>query len=147
VQPAVYWPEVRAYIDAHILGRMPVSELSAIVQLSPTHFSRCFKQTLGVSPHAFVMRHRLELAARLMLESTESLANIAHDCGFTDQPHFCRQFKRVMGESPAAWRRAQQVPRVGSGCLMGTGMSHDLASHSAGRVAPLNDLAVARSSD
>jgi AraC family transcriptional regulator len=100
--------KVREYVDAHIAGRMLVLDLSAVVNLSEAHFARSFKRTFGLSPHAFVLRRRLELAARLMLESTESLTDIALRCGFTDQAHLCKHFKRSMEETPAAWRRARR---------------------------------------
>jgi AraC family transcriptional regulator len=100
--------KVREYVDTHIAGRVLVSDLSALVQLSEAHFSRSFKRAFGVSPYAFVVRRRLELAARLMLESSDSLTDIALRCGFADQPHLCNQFRHAMGESPAAWRRARR---------------------------------------
>jgi AraC family transcriptional regulator len=100
--------KVREYVDTHITGRVLVPNLSAVVNLSEAHFSRMFKQTLGLAPHAFVLRRRLELAARLMLESTESLTDIALCCGFTDQAHLCKHFRRSMGETPAAWRRSRR---------------------------------------
>lgn len=96
------------YVDTHIAERVFVSDLSALVQLSEAHFSRSFKRTFGVSPHAFVLRRRLEFAARLMLESADSLTDIAQRCGFADQAHLCNQFRQSMGESPAAWRRARR---------------------------------------
>ena len=100
--------KVREYVNAHIADRVLVLDLSAVVRLSEAHFARMFKRTFGLSPHAFVLRCRLELAARLMLESTESLTDIALCCGFTDQAHFCNHFRRSIGESPAAWRRARR---------------------------------------
>jgi AraC family transcriptional regulator len=100
--------KVREYVDAHIADRVLVLDLSAVVKLSEAHFARMFKRTFGLSPHAFVLRCRLELAARLMLESAESLRDIALCCGFTDQAHFCNHFRRAIGESPAAWRRARR---------------------------------------
>jgi AraC family transcriptional regulator len=100
--------KVRDYVDAHLAGRVLVSDLSTILQLSEAHFSRSFKRTFGLSPHVFVLRRRLELAARLMLETSASLTDIALRCGFTDQAHLCNQFRESMGETPAAWRRARR---------------------------------------
>lgn len=99
--------KVREYVDARIAERILVSDLGVLVGLSEAHFSRSFKRACGIAPHAFVLHRRLELAARLMLESPASLTDIALHCGFTDQAHLCNQFKHSMGESPAAWRRAR----------------------------------------
>jgi AraC family transcriptional regulator len=98
--------KVQEYVDTHIAGRILVPDLCAAVNLSEAHFSRQFTRALGLTPHAFVLRRRLELATRLMLESTESLTDIALCCGFTDQAHLCKHFRRSMGMSPSAWRRA-----------------------------------------
>ena len=107
--------KVRDYVDARIADRVLVSDLSAVVRLSEAYFSRSFRQTLGLSPHAFVMRRRVDLAAQLLLESVDSLAAIALRCGFTDQPHLCNQFRKVMGETPGAWRcsRRGEIGLVG----------------------------------
>jgi AraC family transcriptional regulator len=95
------------YIDSHIAERLFVTDLSAIVQLSAAHFSRLFKLTFDDSPHAFVLRRRVALAARYMLQTDESLSDIAFRCGFADQAHFSRSFRRAMAQSPAAWRRGR----------------------------------------
>jgi AraC family transcriptional regulator len=97
------------HIDRHITSRVLVADLCALVQRSEAHFSRSFKRTFGHSPHAFVIRRRIELAAQSMLQTEASLSNIALECGFVDQAHFCKQFRRVTGETPAAWRRARRV--------------------------------------
>ena len=99
---------VRNYVDAHIAGRILVSDLSAILHLSEAHFARCFKRTVGVPPHVFVLQRRLELAARLMLETPASVTDIALRCGFSDHAHLCRQFRKSIGESPVAWRRVRR---------------------------------------
>src|SRR5580693_5286309 len=98
--------KVRDYIDSHFTGPVLVAELGAHIQLSESHFSRAFKRTFGKSPHAFVIRRRVELAARYMLQTEAHLSDIALRCGFTDQPHFCKQFRQTTGHTPAAWRRA-----------------------------------------
>jgi AraC family transcriptional regulator len=97
--------KVRAYIDSHITGPVLVAELCALVPLSEAHFSRVFKRTFGKSPHAFVIRRRVELAAQYMLQTEAPLSDIALRCGFTDQPHLCKHFRQATGHTPAAWRR------------------------------------------
>jgi len=101
--------KVREYIDGHITGPILVADLCALVQRSESHFARSFKRTFGKSPHAFVMRRRVELAARYMLRTDAQLCDIALRCGFADQAHMCNHFRQSVGETPAAWRRAQRV--------------------------------------
>ena len=104
--------KVRDYIDRHITDPILVADLCALVQRSEAHFSRCFKRTFGRSPHAFVVRRRVELAARYMLTSHASLSDIALRCGFVDQAHLCKHFRQTAGQTPAAWRRAHSIHRA-----------------------------------
>jgi AraC family transcriptional regulator len=97
------------YIDRHITGRVLVADLCALVWRSEAHFSRSFRATFGYPPHAFVIRRRVELAAKYMLQTDMSLSDIALGCGFADQAHLCKQFRVVTGETPAAWRRANKT--------------------------------------
>src|SRR5262249_11581014 len=102
----VWWArKVREYIDSHITDRVLAADLGALVGLSETHFMRSFKRAFGVPPHAFVLRRRLELAARYMLETEAPLSEIALRCGFTDHAHLSITFREATGLSPAAWRR------------------------------------------
>jgi AraC family transcriptional regulator len=100
--------KVRDYIDSHITGPILVADLCALVQRSEAHFSRSFKSTFGESPHVFLVRRRVELAAQYMLTTDASLSDIALRCGFTDQAHLCKQFRQAVGQTPAAWRRAHR---------------------------------------
>jgi AraC family transcriptional regulator len=100
--------KVRDHIDRHIGGPILVADLCALVQRSEAHFSRSFKCTFGESPHSFVVRRRLELAAQYMLTTNASLSDIALACGFADQAHLCKQFRQGTGHTPAAWRRARR---------------------------------------
>ena len=97
--------KVRDYIDSHITGPVLVADLCALIQRSEAHFSRAFKRTFGESPHAFLVRRRVELAAHYMLTTDASLSDIALRCGFTDQAHLCKHFRQAAGQTPAAWRR------------------------------------------
>ncbi len=100
--------KVRDYIDSHIIESILVADLSALIQRSEAHFSRSFKRTFGESPHSFVVRQRVELAAQYMLTTDASLSDIALRCGFTDQAHLCKHFRQAAGHTPAAWRRTHR---------------------------------------
>jgi AraC family transcriptional regulator len=100
--------KVRDYIDSHITGSVLVADLCALFQRSEAHFSRSFKRTFGESPHAFLVRRRVELAAQFMLTTDASLSDIALQCGFSDQAHLCKHFRQAAGQTPAAWRRAHR---------------------------------------
>jgi AraC family transcriptional regulator len=100
--------KVRNYIDSHITGPVLVADLCVLIQRSEAHFSRSFKRTFGESPHSFVVRRRVELAAQYMLTTNAALSDIALRCGFADQAHLCKQFRQAAGQTPAAWRRAQR---------------------------------------
>src|SRR5882757_7172626 len=100
--------KVRDYIDTHITGPILVADLCALVQRSAAHFSRSFKCTFGESPHSYVVRRRVELAAQCMLTTDASLSDIALRCGFVDQAHLSKHFRQAAGQTPAAWRRAHR---------------------------------------
>jgi AraC-like DNA-binding protein len=92
---------VRAFIDKNLHGTIHTEDLSAVARRSPAHFARSFKHSFGESPHAYVMRRRLEKACHLMITSSESLSQIALSVGFSDQSHMSKRFKRAIGESPS----------------------------------------------
>jgi AraC family transcriptional regulator len=107
--------KVRDYIDSHLTGPVLVSDLCALVQRSEAHFSRSFRGTFGYSPHAYVIRRRVDLAVNYMTHTDMLLSDVAVACGFVDQAHLCKHFRGVTGETPAAWRRvkrAQAADRV-----------------------------------
>jgi AraC-like DNA-binding protein len=101
---------VRAFIDEHLTERIRVSDLSALARTSPSYFSSAFKRTFGASPHAYLMSRRISMAVEMMLGGDAPLSEIAMVCGFADQAHFSRQFRRTMGYTPSYWRR-ERSPR------------------------------------
>jgi AraC family transcriptional regulator len=107
--------KVREYVDGHIAGPIRVADLCALIQRSEAHFSRAFKSTFGAPPHAFVIQRRVQLAAQYMLETDVCLSDIALRCGFTDQAHLCKHFRKATGETPGAWRRARRMQDFGYG--------------------------------
>jgi AraC family transcriptional regulator len=116
--------KVRDYIDSHITGPIQVADLSALIQRSEAHFSRSFKRTFGESPHVFLVRRRVELAAQYMLTTDSYLSDIALRCGFSDQAHLCKQFRQVAGQTPAAWRRAHRSRHDGNGASLMRGVTY-----------------------
>jgi AraC family transcriptional regulator len=96
---------VRAFIDGNLHRTIHIRDLSAVAQRSPAYFSRKFKLAAGESPHAYLVRRRLERACNLMVISAASLSEIALSVGFSDQSHLCRHFRAAFGQSPASWRR------------------------------------------
>jgi AraC family transcriptional regulator len=102
---------VLAHIEANLALSIRNKDLAMVAGLSEFHFNVAFRRSTGRSPHVYVVRRRMELAQGLMLSTAKSLSEIAAECGFADQPHFTRLFRRVVGESPAAWRRPRADPR------------------------------------
>ena len=103
---------VQAYIDSNLHRTIHIRDLSAVARRSKAHFSRKFKLAVGESPHAYVVRRRLERACHLMMTSAEPLSEIALSVGFSDQAHLCRLFRQAFGQSPAHWRRERGIPAV-----------------------------------
>jgi AraC family transcriptional regulator len=100
---------VRAHIESNLHRTIHIRDLSAVVRRSPAHFSRKFKQAVGESPHAYVVRRRLERACHLMMTTAGPLSGIALSVGFSDQAHLCRLFRQAFGQSPASWRRERGI--------------------------------------
>jgi AraC-like DNA-binding protein len=105
------WKAKRAleYIEDNLGSKMAVRDMADFVTLSPSHFSRAFKQSLGSSPMAYVAARRLERAKLMVTSTRERLMNIALTCGFSDQSHLTRSFRRMVGMSPGRWRRTSTM--------------------------------------
>jgi AraC family transcriptional regulator len=100
---------VRAFIDSNLHRSIHIRDLSAVAQRSPAHFCRKFRLAAGESPHAYIVRRRLERACHLMVISASSMSEIALSVGFSDQAHLCRHFRAAFGQSPASWRREHGI--------------------------------------
>jgi AraC-like DNA-binding protein len=96
---------LNVFIEARLGQPILLKELSAVAKLSVAYFCRAFGRTYQETPHAHVVRRRLERAKSLMLTGDLSLSDIALRCGFTDQAHLCKLFRVRYAQTPAAWRR------------------------------------------
>jgi AraC family transcriptional regulator len=87
-----------------------LTELAAQAQLSRSHFAQVFRQLTGHTPHQYLLRVRLSHARKLLAQESKalSLSDVAAACGFFDQAHLIRHFRRVFGMTPAAFRDRQR---------------------------------------
>jgi AraC family transcriptional regulator len=116
-----------AYIEAHLGTKIESAEVADCVALSKSHFSRAFKQSVGFSPMAYVSARRIERAKLMMISTRERLSDIAIACGFADQSHLNRYFRRIVGITPGVWRRHWATPDpgpAGGRCLRGAAQAH-----------------------
>lgn len=100
---------VTAHIDAHLASSIRNRDLAAAAKLSCGYFCQAFKDSFGCPPHAYIVRRRVERAKELLETTSTPLSQIALDCGFSDQSHFSRIFRRVAGEAPRLWRHKHRI--------------------------------------
>jgi AraC family transcriptional regulator len=77
-----------------------LTELAALVQISPHYFSQLFKQSTGTTPHKFVISCRVERAKELLLQGQLTIAEVAFIVGFANQSHLNRHFKKILNVTP-----------------------------------------------
>jgi AraC family transcriptional regulator len=88
---------LKDYVFAHLDEPIEVAELAKLAGRSPFHFSRVFRRSVGMSPHRYVVRLRLQRAMELVRDGRSGLADIAALTGFADQSHLSRWVRRVHG--------------------------------------------------
>jgi AraC family transcriptional regulator len=100
---------VLKFVQENLSRQIRIREMANTARLSVSYFHRAFAAWMGETPNRYVRRRRIERAKTLMLSTEKCLAEIALDCGFSDQSHLTRLFRRSVGSSPATWRRAHCV--------------------------------------
>lgn len=95
-----------AYIRENAHTRISLSDLAGIAGMSKYYMLRMFKAETGLTPHAFLNQARAAMARAMMVDGRASLAEIALGCGFFDQSHMNRIFKKVFGITPGQYAGA-----------------------------------------
>lgn len=96
---------VQQFIETSLQTPLCVAELAKRAGLSATQFNHAFRTHFGTSPARYVTEMRVREAARLLLQSSDSIEAIAEQTGFCNRAHFSRVFKHLTGKAPASFRR------------------------------------------
>jgi AraC-like DNA-binding protein len=106
---------VLQYVDDHLAAKIPLQDLARVAGLSRMHFAAQFRAAMGMRPHQYLLKRRIERAEELLQQSEVSLVEVALAVGFQTQAHFTTVFKRFAGDTPYQWRNAylaQSIPVV-----------------------------------
>jgi len=95
---------VREYVEAHLEHSIRIQILAEIVGLSVFHFARAFKQSEGLTPHAYLIQRRVRRVQELLANTNLPLSEIAMASGFSDQSHCTRRFRERTGVTPSNYR-------------------------------------------
>jgi AraC family transcriptional regulator, arabinose operon regulatory protein len=101
---------VRRHLEKHFYTWLPNPKLAKLAGLSEAGFSRAFKQHFGTTPAQYVIEIRVREAAKLLLQTDQTIDVIAERSGFPNRAYFSRVFKRVTDEAPAEFRRKHRRP-------------------------------------
>lgn len=101
------WQTKRAisFLMEHIESDIGLKDIAAHVGLSPYHFNRTFKRTVGVSPHRYLLLRRIERAKELLVQSTMTIGEVAARVGYDDPNQLARLFRQELHISPSGYRR------------------------------------------
>jgi len=113
---------VTEYIEQNLDKELRLAELAGLVCMSPFHFARLFKRSMGEPPHRFVIQQRIARASAFLAQPEPSIAEISRRVGFRTPSHFTTVFRRVSGVTPSGYRTEhvrEEQPR-------GDGGSHEL---------------------
>lgn len=97
------------YMQANLAENLPLAQLAAAAELSPSHFTRAFRAAVGEPPHRYLIRLRVEQARDLLEHTRLPIIEISLRCGFEQTTHFATMFRKTTGLSPRAYRAARCI--------------------------------------
>ena len=93
------------YMKANLTQDLSILDLATLTSMSESHFSRSFKQSVGISPYQYLMQQRVERAKQLLEQQSIPISTIALDCGFANQTHLTKVFRQMTGVTPKAYQK------------------------------------------
>lgn len=102
--PTYQLNQILDYIDAGLAEDIKLADLAGLLNMSPFHFGRMFKQSIGLSPHQYLIQQRVERAKTLLKQADRAIIDIALDCGFSSHSHLTKKFRQITGMTPKAFR-------------------------------------------
>ncbi len=97
--------KAQRYVESHISDKLSASDVARTCAMSPSHFSRAFKRVCGMTFSEFVLKTRLKIAMKLLVESRCSVTTVSYEAGFHDPSYFARIFRRHVGITPTVYRQ------------------------------------------
>ena len=94
------------YLNDHLSEDVSIERLAAIANYSPAQFRRLFTKLMGQSPSAYIANIRINNAKVLLKTTDKRISDIAVEVGFFDHSHFIRTFKKLVGSTPAEYRKS-----------------------------------------
>ena len=102
IEKAIF--KAQSYVESHISDKLSASNVARNCAMSPSHFSRAFKQVCGMTFSKFVLKTRLRTAMKLLLKSQSSVTTVSYEAGFHDPSYFTRTFRRHVGITPTVFQ-------------------------------------------
>ncbi|MBW4577953.1 MAG: AraC family transcriptional regulator [Tildeniella nuda ZEHNDER 1965/U140] len=96
--------QVVEYIDVHLHQDIKLADLATLLNISKSHLSHRFKQSIGMTPYQYLLQQRIERAKQLLKKGDRSIMDIAFLCGFNSHSHLSKQFRQLTGMTPKTYR-------------------------------------------
>ena len=96
--------QVLDYIDTYLEQNIKLADLAQLLNMSQFHFSRLFKQSIGITPHQYLSQQRVERAKKLLKKTDRLIIDIALECGFSSHSHLSKKFRQLTGMTPKVYR-------------------------------------------
>ncbi|MEJ0015619.1 MAG: AraC family transcriptional regulator [Acetobacteraceae bacterium] len=103
------------FIETHLAASIGLADMAASAGISRMHFAAQFRAAMGIRPHDYLLRRRIERAQDMLSTSRLPLAEVALEVGFKSQSHFTTVFTKLVGETPRNWRQRTRADAAATG--------------------------------